>query len=69
MAEITRDAGPPVRSHSQLSAYLDCPRRYDLEKVRRLPRRPGPWFPGGTAVHATIEAYLRAQLADERGES
>jgi hypothetical protein len=47
------------RSYSQLSTYAECPRRFQLEKVARVPRRPGFWFPGGTAVHATVEAYLR----------
>lgn len=46
-------------SYSQLSTYGECSRRYELEKIARVPRRPGFWFPGGTAVHATIEAYLR----------
>jgi hypothetical protein len=61
------DVVPQARSHSQLSSYLDCPRSYELGRVRRLGRRPGPWFPAGTAVHATIERYLREQLAQEKG--
>jgi hypothetical protein len=66
MAEITRTELPSFRSHSQVSAYLQCPRSYELARVRRLKRRPGAWFPGGTAVHATIERYLRQQVAEER---
>ena len=62
MAEITR-ADP--RSYSQLSSYNDCPRAYELGRVERLKRRPGAWFPGGTAVHRTIERYLREQVAQE----
>jgi hypothetical protein len=66
MAETTEhEAAPLAASHSALSAYLDCPRSYQLARVRRIPRRPGPWLAGGTAVHKTIERYLRAQLAAE----
>lgn len=72
MAVTTGDADPAppdTRSHTQLRDYLECPRLFELSRVRRIPRRPGAWFPGGTAVHAAIERYLRAQLAEERGES
>lgn len=48
-----------ARSYSQLSTYGQCPRQFELEKIRKVPRRPGHWFPAGTAVHASIEAYLR----------
>lgn len=58
---------PASRSHSQMNLFLDCPRSYELARVRRIPRRPGAWLCGGTAVHRTIERYLRAQLAE--GES
>lgn len=62
MAEITERES---RSHSQLSQYTECARSYELSRVRRIKRRPGAWFPAGTAVHKTIERYLRAQLAEE----
>jgi putative RecB family exonuclease len=52
-------------SHSQLSTFSECGRRYELERVSRVPRRPGYWFPGGTAIHATIEAYLREAVKCE----
>lgn len=52
-------------SYSQLSTLAECGRRYELERVARVPRRPGFWFPGGTAVHATIEAYLREAVQCE----
>lgn len=58
-----------VRSHSQLSQYTECPRSYQLSRVVRLKRRPGAWFPAGTAVHRTIERYLREQLAEEGGNA
>lgn len=52
-------------SYTSLNQYLDCPRSLELNRVRRVKRRPGSWFPGGTAVHATIERYLRAQVAQD----
>lgn len=61
----SQQAGARIRSHSQLNQYTECPRSFELSRVERIKRRPGPWFPAGTAVHATIERYLRAQLADE----
>ena len=61
----SQEAGTPVRSHSQLNQYNECPRSFELSRVRRIKRRPGPWFPAGSAVHATIERYLLAQVAEE----
>lgn len=53
---------PAPRSYSQLTTYLACPRQYQLEKVARVPRRPGWYFAAGTAIHATVERYLRLSL-------
>lgn len=58
-----------ARSHSQLSDYNQCPRMYQLSRVRRIKRRPGAWFPAGSAVHKCIERYLRAQLAEENSDA
>lgn len=49
---------PRARSYSQLSAYTDCAKRFELSYERRVPRRPGVYFPAGTAFHKTIERYL-----------
>lgn len=54
-----------ARSHSQLSTYLQCSREYQLGRALHIPRRPGAWFPGGTAVHKAIERYLRYSLLQE----
>lgn len=51
-----------TRSYSQLSQWTECPRQYQLCRLAKVPRRPGWWFPGGTAVHKVIELYLRDQL-------
>ena len=55
-----------TRSYSQLSQYLDCPRQYQLSRIVKVPRLPGWWFPGGTAVHAVIERYLRESLNESK---
>lgn len=60
----TQQAGSVIRSHSQLNQYTDCPRSYELARVVRIKRRPGPWFPAGSAVHSCIERYLRQQLTE-----
>jgi hypothetical protein len=52
-----------ARSHSQLSSWLECGKRFELEKVLKVPRLPGIWFPAGTACHATVEWWLRDRLA------
>lgn len=57
--------GSKPRSHSQLKSFLECGKRYQLEKVLRVPRRPGVYLPAGTAVHAAIERYLRSTIAQE----
>jgi hypothetical protein len=66
------DTAPATRleymSYSSLGAYLDCPRSLELNRIRGIKRRPGAWFPGGTAVHATIERYLREATKDEESE-
>lgn len=56
------------RSYSQLGTYAECPRQFQLSKIERVPRRPGFWLPGGVAVHATIERYLREQAKREEAK-
>jgi hypothetical protein len=60
-------SGLRTRSHSQLGQYAECGEAYRLNRVMRVPSRPGWWFPGGTATHSTIELYLREQYRKENG--
>lgn len=55
-----------TRSHSQLGQYAKCSEAFRLQRIVRAPSRPAWWFPGGTAVHATIEAYLKARVAEQQ---
>lgn len=54
-----------TRSHTQLSQWAKCGEQYRLTRICRVPSRPGWWFPGGTAVHKTIEIYLRSILSEQ----
>lgn len=59
----------PVReSHSSLSTYAACPRRYAFRYVERLPGEvPRWWFTFGSAVHRAFEAFDRAWMRARRG--
>ena len=54
---------PARESHSSLSAYAACPRRYAFRYVARLPGEvPRWWFTFGSAVHCAFEAFDRARV-------
>ena len=61
------DAPPlvPTVSYSALSNWLSCGYSFYLARVKKVPRRPGWWFPGGTAVHAATECYDRLLFESE----
>lgn len=61
---LAEDARRYVRSWSQLDNYRTCPASFRLGRLLRVPRRPGVWFPAGTAFHATVEHYLRGTIND-----
>ena len=49
---------PTHMSYSSLSQYERCPRSYYLNKVRSAQEKQTWFFPVGTAVHESIEAYV-----------
>jgi DNA helicase II / ATP-dependent DNA helicase PcrA len=53
---------PNSFSHSQLQAYAECPLRYALQRVYRIPvpETPGYFEFGGT-IHQAFEGYARAR--------
>ncbi|MCJ7711734.1 MAG: PD-(D/E)XK nuclease family protein, partial [Chloroflexi bacterium] len=58
---------PARESHSSLSTYAACPRRYAFRYVERLPGEvPRWWFTFGSAVHAAFEAFDRARIRVRR---
>ncbi len=48
-------------SYSGHSTYLECPKSFQLSRIQKAPEEPARWFVGGTAVHATTEAYDRLE--------
>lgn len=52
-------------SFSAVSNWLHCGEAYRLARIERVKRRPGVWFPAGTAVHAAVESYLLSTLIEE----
>ena len=58
---------PTRESHSSLSTYAACPRRYAFRYVERLPGEvPHWWFTFGSAVHRAFEAFDRARIRVRR---
>jgi len=58
---------PARESHSSLSTYAACPRRYAFRYVERLPGEvPRWWFTFGSAVHRAFEAFDRARIRARR---
>ena len=51
-------------SVTALNAYLECPYKFKLDKLLRLPRAKQPHLAFGTAVHAALESFYR-RLKDE----
>lgn len=58
----------PIRtlSHSQLETWSQCPRRWYLTKVARVPQAPSESLALGTALHSTLEADLNLELDGSR---
>lgn len=64
-ATTTSDQTIRTLSHSQVETFSQCPRRWSLEKIERVPRAPSEHLLFGTAVHAAIEADGRRLQAGE----
>ncbi len=61
---------PARESHSSLSTYAACPRRYAFRYVERLPGEvPHWWFTFGSAVHRAFEAFDRARILARREDT
>jgi DNA helicase II / ATP-dependent DNA helicase PcrA len=46
-------------SVTALNAYLECPYRFKLNNLLRVPRAKAPHMAFGTAVHAALESFYR----------
>ena len=66
-SELTALPLPARESHSSLSTYAACPRRYAFRYVEHLPGEvPRWWFTFGSAVHRAFEAFDRARMRSRR---
>ena len=58
--DIADLATPPGRkpwtSPSRLATFLQCPRKYDFQHVKKLPTKPSPHLDLGSNVHAALRA-------------
>jgi hypothetical protein len=48
---------PPYVSHSQLTTFIRCMKKWELKYVEKLPELPAFWSAGGSAVHKTTEVF------------
>ena len=54
---------PAYESHSSMSTYEACPRRYALRYVERLPGEVSPGqFAFGNAIHKAFEIFIRQRI-------
>lgn len=71
--DIADLAAPPGRkpwtSPSRLSTFLQCPRKYDFQHVKKLPTKPSPHLDLGSNVHAALRDWLRLAPAARTWEA
>jgi len=48
-------------SYSSMSSYLECGKRYELERIYNAPQSPAWYFLGGDAVHSATEALDKGE--------
>ena len=42
-------------SHSSISTYSDCPKKYEFQYIQRLPTKPKHFFSFGHSIHSALE--------------
>jgi len=50
------------RSFSSFSSWVRCGKSWQLERQLQAPSEPAWWFVGGSAFHAAVENYLKAEF-------
>lgn len=50
-------------SASQLKTFKQCPKKWWLEKIERVPKQQKDYFYYGTALHSAAERYLKADAS------
>ena len=56
--------GRSYLSYSSLSSWLECSKRFELERVLNAPQTEAWWFLGGNAVHKASELLDLGELDD-----
>lgn len=65
MSRISIEGYEPAHlSHSTVSGYRSCGKRFELQKIIRVEQRPGLAAIGGNAVHVATEVYDLLSCAD-----
>lgn len=44
-------------SHSSISMYLECPKKYEFKYIQRIPETPKHYFSFGQSVHKALEFF------------
>lgn len=52
-------------SHSSISTYSDCPKKYEFKYVQRLPEKPKHFFSFGKSVHSALEFMYAGEVCPE----
>lgn len=56
--------GRDYLSYSSMSSYLECGKRFELERVWKAPESPAWYFVGGDAVHGATEMLDKGETDD-----
>lgn len=59
---LERHPLPEHVSYSQMKSYAECPYRFTLERVWKVPEKPSVWLLGGSAFHDVVEHQELARL-------
>lgn len=55
-------------SHSSISTYSDCPKKYEFKYLDRLPEKPRHFFSFGKSIHSAIEFMYSGEQCPVLGE-
>ena len=52
-------------SYSRVSTYNECPRKFELKYIQRIPEHPHWYFSYGKSIHAVLERLLSCHLGED----
>jgi len=61
--DVAPMAKKPWTSPSRLGTFLQCPRKYEFQQVKKLPTRPSPNLDLGSNVHAALRDWMHLRPA------